>query len=963
MRLTSLNTLYQKHHGKVSDKWSLYLSEYERLFATYQKQEVSVLEIGVQNGGSLEIYGQYFLKAKKIVGCDVNPSCSALDFADPRITVVVGDANSNETAERICKAAASFDLVIDDGSHRSSDIIRSILRYFSCLNEGGIYIVEDLHCSYWQEFEGGLFGPCTSISFFKKLTDIINYQHWGIDASRSEIFSTFTECYGVEFDESLLEKIHSIEFINSMCIIRKCEASLNELGTQFVAGDTELVFQGRKALHGKVSTPPNQSENPWLIPAERLIVDRDEQIAKLAQAVACRDGQIADLARSMANRDEQVASLSQAVADRDGQIANFNQIVAGHDKQMARILNSRSWQLTLPLRLVGRELRRAREIYRFGSAMTIASGGPFNLMRKLGAVIRREGVKSIGVKSRSIYARYKESGYIGINLRLAKQEELKQLDVSLVQSGPAISIVMPVYNTPLDMLSAAIRSVCEQAYQNWELVIVDDNSTDPKLVKLIEKCAIKDKRIKTCFRKENGNISAALNTGLEIASGEFIAVLDHDDVLDPAALYWIAHAILQNPSADYVYTDEDKLSRNGDLCFGPFYKPGWSPEYLLGMMYTCHLGVYRASIVREIGGYRAEFDGAQDYDFTLRFLNKTNNVIHVPRVLYHWRVWEQSTAHSLDAKPLAQERARKALAEFLESRRENFVIKDGPSPGHHRVDFLPKGEPRVSIVIPTANGTIELNGAVERHIEAVTKSIIEKTRYKNYEVIIVHNGDLLPEQEELLSQYKNISLVHYDSRTFSLSQKINLGCAHANGKYLVIMNDDIRVISEDWLGLMTGMVQREGVGVVGPKLLFPDGTIQHAGVVLLGGLPGHAYYQLPRNSDGYALGAKINRNYLAVTGACAITPKSLFDQVGGYSERYPLNYNDVDYCLKLHQLGYRSVYLANVELYHYEGVSKEGGRSVADAEINKFLEDWSAIYSGDPYYNSNLSQHAPYQFG
>jgi glycosyltransferase involved in cell wall biosynthesis len=368
-------------------------------------------------------------------------------------------------------------------------------------------------------------------------------------------------------------------------------------------------------------------------------------------------------------------------------------------------------------------------------------------------------------------------------------------------------------------------------------------------------------------------------------------------------------------------------------------------------------------MLRNIGGYRSEFDGAQDFDLTLRFLRYTDRVVHIPHVLYHWRVWEQSTAQSPEAKPYAEGRARKALAEFLDSKNENYEIHDGPYPGHHRVKFLPKGVPLVSIIIPTANGTIDVKGVNEWHIDAVIQSILNITTYKNYEFIIVHNGNLLPDQEKFFAEQKNLKLIYYDSKVFSLSEKINLGSTYAKGEYLVIMNDDIRVISEDWLDLMVGMVQREGVGVVGPKLLFPDETIQHAGVVLLGGLPGHAYYQWPKNSDGYALGAKVDRNYLAVTGACAITPKWLFDKVGGYSLRYPLNYNDIDYCLKLHRMGYRSVYLANIELYHYEGVSKEGGRSVADLEIEKFLQDWSHIYQYDPYYNPNLSQYAPYQFG
>lgn len=963
MRLNSLRTLYQEHQEKVSDKWDFYLSEYERLFAEYRMQAASILEIGVQNGGSLEIYARYFPHASHIVGCDVDPACAALSFADPRISVVIGDANAAETQQKVRDIAPGFDLIIDDGSHRSGDIIRSFAQYFSLLRDGGIYVVEDLHCSYWQDFEGGLHGFATSMAFFRRLTDIVNHQHWGIDAAKSAVLAGFADAYGVVFDEDLLGRIHSVEFLNSMCIVRKRASNLNALGIQHVAGHAEPVCEGRKALHGKTSTPPDQSKNPWLIPPEKQVADRDGHIALLSQVIKSCDERHAQLVHAIAERDEQLAQLSRSLTVMDSRVATLHRAVAEREEVIAGLFNSRSWKLTLPLRLMHRDYLRARQVYRFGMAACAALGGPLGLAQRLHVLIRKEGLASVVAKSKTLYGRYKEGGHAAACAPATSQEAAEVLDMRLVQAGPLISIVMPVYNTPVDMFREAIQSVCQQVYQNWELIVVDDNSTDQELLETIAAYAQKDRRIKTCFRTENGNIAAALNTGLEMVAGEFTAVLDHDDALDPAALYWIARALLDKPDADYVYTDEDKLSKSGSLCFGPFYKPGWSPEYLLGMMYTCHFGVYRTALVREVGGYRREFDGAQDYDFTLRFLQRTDKVIHVPRVLYHWRVWERSTAQSLDAKPLAQERARKALAEFLESQNENFVIRDGPQPGHHRVDFLAKGDPLVSIVIPTANGTIAVNGETERHIDAVVQSIFDRTRYKNYEVVVVHNGDLLAEQVERFSRHANLRLVHYDAPGFSLSQKINLGCKHAKGEYLVIMNDDIRVISEDWLDLMTGMVQRKGVGVVGPKLLFPDNTIQHAGVVLLSGLPGHAYYKQPKDADGYALGAKINRNYLAVTGACAITPKWLFDEVGGYSERYPLNYNDVDYCLKLHQLGYRSVYLANVEMYHYEGVSKAGGRTVAESEIEKFLEDWSAIYGNDPYYNPNLSQHAPYQFG
>ena len=938
MSRKTLHQLYAEHTGNVSDKWSLYLTEYDRLFNDYRDKPIRLLEIGIQNGGSLEIWSKYFSNAVALIGCDINPDCARLSYDDPHIGCVIGDANAAEVCDQVLQRSPQFDIIIDDGSHRSNDIIKSFALYFPRVAEGGIFIAEDLHCSYWSQYEGGLFDPYSSISFFKRLVDVISHEHWGIPKARADVLRGIFMKYGCEVDEEALSQVHSVEFINSMCVVRKTSSADNGLGRQVIAGSIELVVPGRLQLNGRpyqLETLFDQSHNPWT--ARETPPDEAIQHTELA-----------------------LASVTQAIAERDGQLANLNQVVAERDGQIAQIYRSRSWKLTFPFRFVSYQIRRVFAAYRFGFALLSSFGGLLNLVKKIANVIHRDGLRGVVFRAKNTLRYYKATGG-GIS-HPSPCARLEDLDLSIVAHGPTITVIMPVYNTPIDMLSAAIMSVRDQVYKNWELIIVDDKSTNPEVAKIVKQFAANDQRIKTYFRAENGNISKALNSGINLASGEFVAVLDHDDTIDHAALYWVARSILENPSADYIYTDEDKITKDGRVCYGPFFKPDWSPEYLLAMMYTCHLAVYRTSIIRGIDGYRTEYDGAQDFDLTLRFLNRTNNVIHIPRVLYHWRVWEQSTAQSLDAKPYAEGRARKALEEFLDLRNESFVICDGPLPGHHQVKFLPKGEPLISIVIPTANGSIDINGKAERHIDAVTKGIFDKTKYTNYELIVVHNGNLLPEQEESFSGRTNLTLVHYNANKFSLSEKINLGCAHAKGEYLVIMNDDVRVISEDWLDQMTGMVQRDGVGVVGPKLLFPDETIQHAGVVLLGGLPGHAYYQWPKNSDGYALGVKVNRNYLAVTGACAITPKWLFDKVGGYSDRYPLNYNDVDYCLKLHRMGYRSVYLANVELYHYEGVSKEGGRSVSDSEIQKFLEDWGALYPNDPYYNPNLSQNAPYQF-
>jgi glycosyltransferase involved in cell wall biosynthesis len=619
-------------------------------------------------------------------------------------------------------------------------------------------------------------------------------------------------------------------------------------------------------------------------------------------------------------------------------------------------------------------------------SLTIRSVGTFELWAQLAILFLRQRV-SAGrhpvslAKNGAFLVRHRRFGFIKDRLlqayRNARKTDSYDTWIRITEASsldavprgalerlksekpPLISILISTYNTPEVFLRAAIDSVLKQSYEHWELCIADDASSDEAVRSVLREYGRRDRRIKLQFRPENGNISAGLNAALGMAAGSFMTVLDHDDCLSSRALEWVAHTILEQPDVDYIYSDEDKISAEGSR-FGPFFKPDWSPEYMLSMMYTCHMSVFRTSLVKKLGGYRSAFDGAQDYDLTLRVVAQTDNIYHIPHVLYHWRVWSNSTAMSLDAKPYALQRQKRALTEYLQSKQESFVLLDHELPGHHRIVFMPKRSSLVSIVIPTANGQIDLDGQLERHIDAVVASIEQKTSYESYEIIIVHNGDLTAAQLARFERDPRITLVTYSEKVFSLSRKINLGAKAARGEFLVLLNDDIRVISHNWIELMLGMAQREGVGAVGAKLLFPNNTVQHFGVTILNGSPGHPYYGEHKDSFGYWLGLQVDQNYIAVTGACQMTRLSLFLEMGGYSESFPLNYNDVDYCLRLHQKGYRMVCMANAHFFHYEGVSKEGGRSVGADELKNFVSRWSTIYQRDPYYSPNLSQAIPF---
>lgn len=527
---------------------------------------------------------------------------------------------------------------------------------------------------------------------------------------------------------------------------------------------------------------------------------------------------------------------------------------------------------------------------------------------------------------------------------------------------PKISIVMPVYNVAAKWLRAAIESVIGQTYSNWELCIVDDHSPAPDIRPTLEYYSRIDHRIKVKFSDKNKHISASSNIAIGMATGDFIAFLDHDDEYTPNALFKVVELLNKNRKIDYIYSDEDKIDQDGNT-FGAFYKPDWSPELLLTYMYTCHLSVYRASLLRSLGGLRSEFDGAQDFDMVLRFTEKTNRIGHIPEVLYHWRTLETSTAQTqTEAKDYAYERAQKALAEHVTRIGLTGTVLAGASRGMHRVRFDIIGVPKVSIIIPTAGRSATVNGTTFHLLSNLVDSIKARTSYKNYEIIVIDNGDLDAGIIQKLDGH-GVRRVSYLKARFNLAEKMNIGAHYATGDYILIMNDDIEIITKSWLEEMLQFAQQKGVGAVGPKLLFPDDSIQHAGVIMLNGCAGHSYYGAPRNEVGHAGLLAGPRNVLAVTGACVMSPAALFREFGGFDEIFDLNYNDVDYCLRLYEAGYRIVYTPYAELYHFESMSRpDTAGTVRKEELDEFNKRWHNRFFNDPYYNVNLPNHTPYGF-
>ena len=530
--------------------------------------------------------------------------------------------------------------------------------------------------------------------------------------------------------------------------------------------------------------------------------------------------------------------------------------------------------------------------------------------------------------------------------------------------GPLISIVMPVFNTPEPWLSRAIESVRKQTYTQWELCIANDASTDERIGPLLAGFAALDARIKVTRRERNGHISAASNSALELATGEFIALLDHDDEFNPRALAEIAFAISRQPDLDFIYTDEDKIDTKGSR-FSPYFKPDWNPDLLLGQNYTCHLSVFRTARLREIGGWRVGYEGSQDWDLTLRFTADLDpsRILHIPEILYHWRAIPGSTALSLSEKrDYPAEAAHRALTDRLKTdgiKAELIAVKGG----HWRVKReLPAPAPKVSIIIPTRNAVDLLRRCVD--------SLLDGTDYPNFEIIIVNHCSDDPATLAYFDQVsdRGVRVVPCNLPVFNFSSINNGAVQHATGSILAFLNNDLELINGDWLHEMVAQAVRPEIGAVGAMLYYPDDRVQHAGVVLgLGerngnpGVAGHAFKGYTRGASGQRNRLRLVQNYSAVTAACLVIRRNVFEQVGGFDEaNLAVAFNDVDLCLRLRAAGYRNLWTPFAEFYHHESATR-GKENTPEKqrrfsrEVDYMREKWGPLLDSDPAYNPSLT--------
>jgi GT2 family glycosyltransferase len=525
---------------------------------------------------------------------------------------------------------------------------------------------------------------------------------------------------------------------------------------------------------------------------------------------------------------------------------------------------------------------------------------------------------------------------------------------------PLFSVVTPVFDTPADVLAATLRSVRSQSFGDWELCLVDDCSSEPHVATMLERAQHEDGRIRVLRREVNGGIVAASNDALAMAQGEFVALLDHDDELHPKALERVAAAVAAHPEADYVYTDEDKIDSAGRPS-GPFFKPDWSPERMRTQMYTCHLSVLRRRLVEEVGGFDQEYEGSQDWDLVLKVTERARRVLHVPEVLYHWRTLETSTAGGgEEAKPWAFEAGTRAVQAHCEriglpARAE----RDLEVPGVYHLRPRLQREPLVSIVIPTAGGSREIRFEKVVLVEHCLRSIVETSTYENYEIVCVTDGELDPALEDRLRGIAGdrLRFVPFEGE-FNFSAKINRGAVHSAGERLLLLNDDMEVVSPDWIERMVMYLELEPVGAVGGRLILEDGRLQHVGILFENaGYPGHIHHGFSPGFRGYSNNVLVAQNYLAVTAACLMTTREAFEEVGGFSTTFPNNYNDMDFCLKLRTTGRRVVYDPDTVLYHFESSSREN--EVEDWEKEQLLGRWLHLTIVDPSTNPNLRHGLP----
>ncbi|MBB2494404.1 glycosyltransferase [Aquipseudomonas ullengensis] len=724
-----------------------------------------------------------------------------------------------------------------------------------------------------------------------------------------------------------------------------------------------------------------QEATAWLNtlgPTYRLVIAQNARITSTSEhldALRKENAHLHHVTQALTDTQQELADTHQALIDIQQDLHDLS-------RSIDALRQSASWRITQPLRAVTSGARETVKTLR-ASARLMAKRLYHRLPAKLREPCLRLAYRYFGIFFRGMghYEAWRLAwspgqtrpfsfSYRRSALAREGQYQLEQttypaycylpprrtsaVDKVLAEFGrkPLISIITPVYGIEPPYLQALIQSVEQQWYPHWELIFVEDAGPNPATRHFLE--ALDNPRIKVSLSEKNGGISAASNIALGLAAGEYVAFLDHDDELTADALFELAKAI-NTDDPDFIYSDEDKIDDAGNYS-QPFFKPGWSPDALMSIMYTCHLACMRKSLVDELGGFRSCFDGAQDYDLALRLTERTQRIHHIPKVLYHWRTLPSSTASGLDAKPYASDAMRRLKEEALVRRGLQGIVENvAEMPSQCRVNYRPVGTPLVSIIIPSRDNTAILKRCVD--------SLLQQTRYGHYEIILIDNDSSTPEARAYFDQAPQdprVTVLRYP-HPFNYSAINNLGAREAKGDYLLFLNDDTEALAPDWLERMLGFAQLDHIGAVGAKLLFPGShNIQHCGVLNLPAGPGHAFYNAPADAPIYFGRNILEWNWLAATGACLLVKRSKFEAVGGFDESFPVAYNDVDLCWRLHDQGLKNLVCNAVRLLHHESVSR-GVDDEDPLKLQRLTQERRRLYQKhpgyfmhDPYFNPNL---------
>lgn len=692
-----------------------------------------------------------------------------------------------------------------------------------------------------------------------------------------------------------------------------------------------------------------------------------------------RHDSVSGTSPATSNVELELAAAKQQIEALEGKLISALEELARHastenervrlEVELQSLRASTSWRVTAPMRRLSAMARALRLTLGTIQRQAQTQGSYVGALTHYGAALRREGIPGIrarirrlrsgagfadGPPSDAVYRAWIDRHDTFGDAERAKANAI----MATFTRHPLISIVVPTYNSDPVFLEAMIQSVRDQTYPNWELCIADDASTSLEPAHVLRKYMALDERIKVIFREVNGHISEASNSALSMATGEYVALLDHDDVLPPHALFSVVRYIHLRPEARMFYSDEDKITAEGKRTM-PYFKSDWNPQMFLTQNMFSHLGVFETALIREAGGFRKGFEGSQDYDLALRCVEIAGHdkVAHIPHVLYHWRIVPGSTAGSGSEKPYALQAAIRALEEHLKRIHADATVEyPFEDLGILRVRYaVPRPVPKVSLIIPTRDGVGLLRQCID--------SVFLRTIYPDYEIIVVDNGSV---KEETLSYFAeigkkpNVRILRDDS-PFNFSALNNHAATIAKGEYLCLLNNDIEVISPDWLNEMVGLASQPGNGAVGAALWYPNNTLQHGGVLIgLGGIAGHMHHMMKRGHFGYFGRAVAAQNLSAVTAACLVIRKSIYDEVGGLDEGLAVAFNDVDFCLRVREAGYRNVWTPYAQLYHHESATR--GSDMDLDKYDRFVKEvrwmenrWAGELDYDPAYNPNLS--------